>query len=320
MIGLQREPAAVDVGRQRAAEAEAVGAGLLLDDAPLARRARPGARSGPSISSGHWMPGLDLDHRRARGRTPSTRSMPRHVEQHGAGRELLAAHRVPAAGDADRSPLAARAAHGLPASRLDRVRPDDAATRVGVELRVDVVDQDACVQAAWISWPGRAGTRRRRPPPRRPGSADARSRRRLRGAGRARRSRSGPARSPAPRGRARSRRCAGRPPRPAWPGPPPARLPARPCRGRATPARRQRGATAWPAGRPRWPARRSRPCSTSTTTAYGASSPVAATMTFRAWAGSSSARAPITHTAAAAPPIARIVAVQIARESGPGSV
>ncbi len=39
MIGLQREPAAVDIGGERAAERQPIGAGLLLDDAPGCRAA-----------------------------------------------------------------------------------------------------------------------------------------------------------------------------------------------------------------------------------------------------------------------------------------
>src|SRR3546814_11299409 len=50
--GRERQPAAVDVRRQRTAEAEVVGAGLLLADRPAARvdrmRGEPGEQGGPA--------------------------------------------------------------------------------------------------------------------------------------------------------------------------------------------------------------------------------------------------------------------------------
>ena len=64
--------------------------------------------------------------------------------------ELLAAHRVPPAGDADRAPLGTRGRDGR-LDRRDRVRPDDPMDLGRVELRVDVVDQGCGVRAHGVS-------------------------------------------------------------------------------------------------------------------------------------------------------------------------
>ncbi len=55
----------------------------------------------PWISSGHWMPASASTMPRARIEADDPVHRP-HVEQHGAGGELLAAHGVPPAGHADR--------------------------------------------------------------------------------------------------------------------------------------------------------------------------------------------------------------------------
>ena len=73
------------------------------------------------------------------------------VEQQPAGAELLAAHRVPAAGD--RRPgrprsRARRTAACTASTRVDRARPR--ATVVAVELRVDVVDEHYADAAAFV--------------------------------------------------------------------------------------------------------------------------------------------------------------------------
>ena len=72
----------------------------------------------------------------------TTRLNSRHVEQDRVAAELLAAHRVPAAGDAD----AATLARGLAQSELNVVcilRGNDSMHARGIELRLDVVDLDA---------------------------------------------------------------------------------------------------------------------------------------------------------------------------------
>ena len=67
---------------------------------------------------------------------------PLHVEQDGIAAELLAAHRVPAAGDADGPPFPP----GVSQSCLDRVegrRLDDPVDARGVQLGLHVVDFDS---------------------------------------------------------------------------------------------------------------------------------------------------------------------------------
>src|SRR3546814_11177094 len=63
--GRERQPAAVDVRRQRTAEAEVVGAGLLLADRPATRVARmrgePADPGGPADSGLHGRSEARLD-------------------------------------------------------------------------------------------------------------------------------------------------------------------------------------------------------------------------------------------------------------------
>ncbi len=134
----QGQPAAVDVRGQRAAEAEAIGARLLLGDPP--RPLAPALRGDQVRDQGGPLDaGLDLDlpalgieveHPVDRG----------HVEQHRPRPELLAAHCVPAAGDAHRAALPAGGEDGG-RDLLDAGGPDDPMHPRGVESRVGVVDK-----------------------------------------------------------------------------------------------------------------------------------------------------------------------------------
>src|SRR5688500_20162826 len=90
----------MNVGRQRSAEGQAVGARLLLGDSPLpiatvlCRRQIPDQRRPLD-------PGLDFDD--ARGRIESEYAVePAHVEEDGARAKLLGPHPVPTAAYPDR--------------------------------------------------------------------------------------------------------------------------------------------------------------------------------------------------------------------------
>ncbi len=91
MIGLKRQAAAVDIGAERAAERQPVGAGLLLDDAPLARLALlHGDETVDQV--GPFDAGLDLDDAALCVETEDSTHRAR-VDEHAAGGELLTAHR-----------------------------------------------------------------------------------------------------------------------------------------------------------------------------------------------------------------------------------
>jgi hypothetical protein len=64
------------------------------------------------------------------------------IEEHGIAGELLTAHRVASACNADRPALRARGRQCRPQGRL-RIDGDDALDACGIELRMDVVDEDA---------------------------------------------------------------------------------------------------------------------------------------------------------------------------------
>jgi hypothetical protein len=130
----------VDVGRQAAAEGHAVGVGLLLREGPGLLAAalrvlqvvvdlRP-LRAGLDLEQAEL--GVEIEHAVELAR----------VDHHALGGEGLAAHRMAAAGDADRALLGARqlvgAAHGVERAGLDDLEH----ARAG-ELAVHVVDQDA---------------------------------------------------------------------------------------------------------------------------------------------------------------------------------
>jgi hypothetical protein len=149
---LEAKAAAVDVGGQRAANRQAVGAGLFLDDPPRVA----GIRERPQqvIDQPHPVDaradsrqaafGIDVDHRRQAG----------HVDEGRPRRELLTTHRVAPAAKTDRLASPAGAPDDL--LQLARaLRPDDARHTGGVQLRVHVVDD-----ARGRSEPGaRGGTR-----------------------------------------------------------------------------------------------------------------------------------------------------------------
>src|SRR5262249_48389295 len=144
---LERQPAAVDVGRERAADTEAIGAGLLLRDGP--GPGRGGLRAPELIDQlGPLHAGPDLD------LTVVAIEAQHAIERRGihvdrVGTELLAAHRVPPAGDADRAGLGPGGTDGS-AERLDGVGFHDAIHPRAIELRLNVVESP---------------TSRREPPP-----------------------------------------------------------------------------------------------------------------------------------------------------------
>ena len=134
---LQPKAAAVDVGGERTADRQAVGASLLLDDAPRLR----GIRERPEQVIGQPHPvdagadgrqaafGVDVDHRRQAG----------HVDKRRPGRELLAAHRVAPAAQADRLASPARAPNDL-LQLGGALRPQNTRNLRGVQPRVHIVD------------------------------------------------------------------------------------------------------------------------------------------------------------------------------------
>jgi hypothetical protein len=138
---LQRETAAVDIGGERAAERESVGAGLLLDDAP----ARPALPLYGDQAVDQLRPldaGLGFDHAALGVEGDDPLHRPR-VDEHRVGGELLAAHGVPSAGHADRLARAACRRQRC-RERLLRGNRHHAVDAGRVELRMDVVDQDGC--------------------------------------------------------------------------------------------------------------------------------------------------------------------------------
>ena len=64
-----------------------------------------------------------------------------HVEMDSVGQELLAAHRVPRAGDAHAAALVGRGTDGR-TDIVDRLRPDDPRHPGRIERRVRVVEDD----------------------------------------------------------------------------------------------------------------------------------------------------------------------------------
>ncbi len=134
------QAAPVDVGGQRAAEREMVGAGLLLADAPGARVVDVlRLESEEAVDQlGPLDAGLGIDDPglRVERDDPVHRA---HVEVDGVGTELLAAHRVARPRDADATSLG-----GGRADRCDHVGdrpgPDDPRDGRRVERRVRVVE------------------------------------------------------------------------------------------------------------------------------------------------------------------------------------
>ena len=134
---LHLQAAAVDVRRQRAADRQPIGAGLLLRDAPL-------PRAGPSTplragrlscclqqvidERGPHDARLDIDDAPAAIERAHAIE-PRHVEHHRVFGELLGAHRVAAAGDADPCPAVAARRNARWRSEADEI---DAISRTRV--------------------------------------------------------------------------------------------------------------------------------------------------------------------------------------------
>jgi hypothetical protein len=131
---------AVHVGREGAADRHAVGARLLLREGPVLRGAL--LRDGEALQQlrPHHA-GLELDQAALRVEVDDAGQLAR-VDQHAVGGEGLAAHRVPAAGDAHRLLLGPGLREGLAhAVEVLGLRDGEDARRA--ELRVDVVHQDA---------------------------------------------------------------------------------------------------------------------------------------------------------------------------------
>src|SRR5207249_1897180 len=135
--GWEAEPAPVDVGGERAAEADAVHTGLFFAD-------RPGFGSAglfPQEVGDQFRPfdpGLGFDEAPLAIEVHDAVEL-LHVEEDGVAAELLAPHGMPSAGHADDPPLAL----GGPEGRLDVVNGswlDDAVDARRIQLRLDVVD------------------------------------------------------------------------------------------------------------------------------------------------------------------------------------
>jgi hypothetical protein len=131
----------MNVGAERTAKREPVGAGLLLNDAP-----------GGGLAGLHGDEMLDqlrplearLDFDDAM--LGIKRDDPPHrcdIKEHRIAGDLLTAHRVASASNAD--PLALRACgqQCRPQRRL-RIDGDDTVDAHGIELRMDIVDENVC--------------------------------------------------------------------------------------------------------------------------------------------------------------------------------
>ena len=149
----ERQPAAVCVARERAGEGETIGASLLLDDAPLAlpasleplERAEERRPLDPALDRDVPARGIEADDACERA----------GVDEQRALAKLLAAHRVPAAGDRDRDAGSA-CEENRPPKLGDCSRRDDPSHPGRVELSVDVVDDDgagAVAGGASQAWP-----------------------------------------------------------------------------------------------------------------------------------------------------------------------
>ena len=134
----------MDVRGEGAAEAEAVGAGLLLCD-------RPGGAVGALVQVGGLVvveeadqlrplrAGFDVDQARFSVEVEDAVEAG-GINEGGAGGELLPAHRVTAAGDAEEGAGVVGGADGS-GERRERGGSEDGGDAGGVELRVDVVDK-----------------------------------------------------------------------------------------------------------------------------------------------------------------------------------
>jgi hypothetical protein len=127
----------VNIRGERATDAQTIGAGLFLDDAPLSRLAATGPQQ-----VGHELrplnPGLDDDEPSLRIQIHNT-THTSHVQEYRSSPELLSAHRMAAASNADLLSGRGRAANDL-LELADRFDSDDATDRGLIQLRVHVVD------------------------------------------------------------------------------------------------------------------------------------------------------------------------------------
>ena len=148
----------MDIGGERAAERQTVGAGLLLDDAP-GRRPALLHRDEAVDQLRPLDAGLGLD--------DAALGIERHDPVHGpgvdedrAGGELLAAHGVASAGDADRIAFGACGCERCPQRRL-RIDRNDAIHTGGVELGMSIVNRNFRDIHAFQRRQRRAGNARR---------------------------------------------------------------------------------------------------------------------------------------------------------------
>ncbi len=144
------------VRRQCTSDAQPVRSGLLLADAPLVRR--------PLLrvhQMAHQLGPLDsrLDVDQTAGGVEAEHPLHRpHVDERRFAAELLPSHGVPAARNTQRAALLAGAPDELH-HRVGRGRLHDPVHPRGIELRVDVVDEDAG-RGPFPAAVGRQGDRR----------------------------------------------------------------------------------------------------------------------------------------------------------------
>jgi hypothetical protein len=130
----------VNVGAKRTAERQPVGAGLLLNDAP--GRTLPSLHADEALDQLRPLDaGLGFDHAMLgiEANDPPHRS---NIEKDGILGELLAAHCVASACNANWLTFHARGCQCRPQRRL-RINGYDAIDARGVELRMDIIDEDA---------------------------------------------------------------------------------------------------------------------------------------------------------------------------------
>src|SRR5687767_14529883 len=159
--GRHLQAAAVDIGGQAAADGQLVGAGLLLRESPLLLAAFLCAiQHLEELRPLHA--GLDLEVPLLLVEGQHLRQAPR-IDHQPVGEELLAAHGVARAREADLLLLLLRGLDGV-AHAVERVGLHDAPHAGRVELRVDVVDQDPRRRLVLLAG---LGKRARRPSERR---------------------------------------------------------------------------------------------------------------------------------------------------------
>ena len=138
---LHLQPASVDVGGQRTADGQAIGAGLLLTNPPLTRLTCLRLEQMAHQSRPHDA-GLDLDDAfRTIERADFVEL--RHIDEQRIGRELLGAHRMTPAGDADRIPCRI-GARDSPLDLGGGPGSNDFAHARLIELGMNIVDEFAC--------------------------------------------------------------------------------------------------------------------------------------------------------------------------------